>query len=601
MSPDLLWNNLVSYSLQIGLLVGLAAFVPAVLRLRVPGARLAYWHILLAACLLLPAVRPWQREIVVTTAVQAPAPVPAVIPSNPAPRPRLPRSEIAVLLLGCGAAARVIWLAIGLVHLRQYRRRARLWGQRAGCPAYLSGDISSPVTFGFLRPVILLPESFPELEEPVREAILCHELLHVERRDWLFTVTEELVRAIFWFHPAIWWLLGEIQLSREQAVDREVVHRTSAREEYLDALLAVAGAKHQPDLAPAPLFLRKRHLRQRVLSIVKEARMSRTRLISVSLVGLAVLAAACWFAAGTFPLSAAPQLVMDAPGVSVDTRDASLLHRAAVNYPEALRKQGIGGTVIVEVTLDAGGSVNDARVLSGPDELRKPALQSVLQWHFSPAAPGTTRQVSIRFQPGETQIVQSARVPATPVPLVRQAAPAAVTNPISPKPTVRTLSGIKVVGLSEEARQELLSKLPVHEGDVIDGPLNQKVREVVAAFDPHIGVFYADTSNTAATLTLVLAVEDVSTSDVVSPQLIRKVNPVYPPKAKEQKISGVVKLAAIIASDGTVKRLEVLSGHPLLVPAALEAVKDWVYAPGMANGVPVEVKTEITVNFTLQE
>ncbi len=59
MSVNLMWANLVAYSLQIGLLVGLAAFVPAALRLRLPGTRLVYWHVLLAACLLLPLVRPW--------------------------------------------------------------------------------------------------------------------------------------------------------------------------------------------------------------------------------------------------------------------------------------------------------------------------------------------------------------------------------------------------------------------------------------------------------------------------------------------------------------------------------------------------------------
>ena len=87
-------------------------------------------------------------------------------------------------------------------------------------------DVSSPVTFGWRRPVVLLPARFPELDRRMQDAILCHELLHVERRDWLFTLAEELVRAVFWFHPAIWWLLGEIQLAREQAVDREVIERT---------------------------------------------------------------------------------------------------------------------------------------------------------------------------------------------------------------------------------------------------------------------------------------------------------------------------------------------------------------------------------------
>ena len=64
MELSLAWNNLLTYCLQVGLLVGLLAFVPALLRLRAPGARLLYWHLLLAACLLLPVVRPWRPQAI---------------------------------------------------------------------------------------------------------------------------------------------------------------------------------------------------------------------------------------------------------------------------------------------------------------------------------------------------------------------------------------------------------------------------------------------------------------------------------------------------------------------------------------------------------
>ncbi len=84
-------------------------------------------------------------------------------------------------------------------------------------------------------------------------------------------------------------------------------------------------------------------------------------------------------------------------------------------------------------------------------------------------------------------------------------------------------------------------------------------------------------------------------------RLIRQPHPVYPPLAKQARISGLVKLSAIISRDGTVQKLEVISGHPLLVPAALEAVKQWVYQPTLLNGEPVEVITQIDVNFTLNQ
>jgi protein TonB len=84
-------------------------------------------------------------------------------------------------------------------------------------------------------------------------------------------------------------------------------------------------------------------------------------------------------------------------------------------------------------------------------------------------------------------------------------------------------------------------------------------------------------------------------------KLVRQPHPVYPPLAKQARISGVVHLSAIISKDGTIQKLEVIGGHPLLVPAALEAVKQWVYQPTLLNGEAVEVQTQIDVNFTLSQ
>lgn len=77
--------------------------------------------------------------------------------------------------------------------------------------------------------------------------------------------------------------------------------------------------------------------------------------------------------------------------------------------------------------------------------------------------------------------------------------------------------------------------------------------------------------------------------------------PEYPPLAKMARIQGAVKLEAIISKDGTIQDLKILSGHPLLVKAAVEAVGRWRYQPTLLNGEPVEVITEIDVNFTLAE
>ncbi len=81
--------------------------------------------------------------------------------------------------------------------------------------------------------------------------------------------------------------------------------------------------------------------------------------------------------------------------------------------------------------------------------------------------------------------------------------------------------------------------------------------------------------------------------------LIRQVRPIYPALARQARIQGTVRLTAIIAKNGAIEKLEVLGGHPLLVPSALQAVKQWRYKPTLLNGQPVEVVTQIDVNFTL--
>jgi protein TonB len=88
--------------------------------------------------------------------------------------------------------------------------------------------------------------------------------------------------------------------------------------------------------------------------------------------------------------------------------------------------------------------------------------------------------------------------------------------------------------------------------------------------------------------------------DVQAAKIITRVIPAYPLMARQTRISGTVKLIGVIAKDGTVQKLQVVSGHPFLVQAALAAVRQWVYRPTLLNGEPVEVIAPIDVIFTLQ-
>ena len=87
--------------------------------------------------------------------------------------------------------------------------------------------------------------------------------------------------------------------------------------------------------------------------------------------------------------------------------------------------------------------------------------------------------------------------------------------------------------------------------------------------------------------------------NVQAAKLTKQVLPVYPQVARQMRVSGTVQLLGIIAKDGTIQRLQVLSGHPLLRQAAIDAVSQWVYRPTILNGQPVEVEAPIDVIFTL--
>ena len=116
-----------------------------------------------------------------------------------------------------------------------------------------------------------------------------------------------------------------------------------------------------------------------------------------------------------------------------------------------------------------------------------------------------------------------------------------------------------------------------------------------------IGGIISSSSSVAAIPTLskpVPTVQRVRVSQgVIDGLLINRIEPTYPPLAQQARIQGVVVLTAIIGKDGSVQRLQVVSGHPLLAPAAIAAVKQWRYKPFVLNGAPLEVETTITVTF----
>ncbi len=331
--------NLAAWAVQVAVLVAAGVWLPARLRIGSPRSRVVLFRALLVACLALPLAQPWRPAPAVPVSIDTsdvalvgPAPAgDAVIGPGAAAvaspsvtarvRGRLasvPWSRVALVALAGGVLLRLAWLGLGLVSLARLRRRSapidpdlasiREAERAVGAVAVFreAPRVTRPVTFGLRRPVVLVPPGFAQLDPGHQLAVACHELLHVRRQDWLRLLGDEVVRALLWFHPAIWWLVEQIHLSTEQMIDRRAVEMVGDRRSYLRALLALAGADTRPRFQPAACFLDHGHLRQRVAMLMEEASMSRARLVASIVAVTAMVGAGGWWSVSAFPLRAAP-------------------------------------------------------------------------------------------------------------------------------------------------------------------------------------------------------------------------------------------------------------------------------------------------------
>ena len=236
----------VVYSTQVLIIVAMAAAGAAMFRLPMARVRFAYWWAVIGACAALPLV-PQLFATPMPTIISAAATSPALAGGG---GPRTPSfaGAMALLLLG-GGVLRAMWLAGGLMALRRLRA--------SSVPAVLDGDletlarsiapaadirwhpaVTQPVTFGWRRPAILLPRRLSGLPLDIQRAAVIHEAIHVARRDWLWLIGEQAVQAVFWFHPAMWFAIDQVQLAREQIVDEAAVAATGGRQAYLTALVS---------------------------------------------------------------------------------------------------------------------------------------------------------------------------------------------------------------------------------------------------------------------------------------------------------------------------------------------------------------------------
>ncbi|MBN2318697.1 MAG: TonB family protein [Acidobacteria bacterium] len=618
-------DNLLAYCLQMAILAAAGTLLAYIFRLRIPRISLIYWQVLLIACLALPLMQKWEKPAAVSTDVtiqMTEMTIPNTgtgVVSSPPSSPKISATDAVVLIFAAGALLRLFWLALGFYRLRLLLRRSEpidrmppvaerissLIGVRARF--YLSDETDSPATFGIFNPTVILPRTFPEMREACREAILCHELLHVRRRDWALIFIEEMIRTLFWFHPAVWWLLSRIHLTREQSVDHEVVRLTGNRQPYLDSLLEIARKLGRPRAVPAPLFLRERHLVERVALLIKEVSMNRLRLV-LSLSGIAViLAGTVSLAAGWFPLTGPALIVQEEisaekidsqqvhlPDAQSDPTPAPTPQTQTVSQPIRLKQptgsESNGKFELHYSDADLRSFIQQISELLGLTPLIiDPEVQGTATVHSS--EPISKREVldlfnltlknnnvSLIKQNGIYLVVPLSADLKTDVDNIKHQA-AYITYETTPKNSA----------IPRQEEGGIVGKIP---GGVVgsfvgvsDDPGSGGGTDTSegAFVGPGEGGGMGSYSSRQTTTRI--------GSNVLQSKLIHRVAPVYPEEAK----AGQVILNITVNEKGEVSNVEVLDGDPLYIDAVVAAVKQWKYEPTLLNGTPIPVISTITV------
>jgi TonB family protein len=592
--------NLFAWSAQVAVLVVAALAALRLVRLAEPSIRYAFLRIVLAACLILPLVQPRQPARASFDGRVVSHSATATVAGNPTQSPvssmvlglsQLRWMTVLMFCLAAGTFGRLLWIGAGIVRLRRLRRAGELAAgdeehqelqsiiRTRAAIRYVSG-LGQPVTFGFRHPVVLLPASLCTWSAGIRRAVLAHELWHVRRKDWMWTVAEETLRAVLWFHPAIWALLSRIQSSREEVVDELTILTIGSRRSYFHALLAYA---NEPPLFAATAFARRRHLVNRLVLISKEAVMSARRVVACCAVLAVVILSASWYAVQAFPMvqaQSASDLQAD-PG-PVERRAKPITPENPVprrtryveaDYPRDAEAANLKGKLTVRIALDESGHVAESRVTgfsvtmgdgvrfhsvvsspaiyqagSSPSKispetmlpllksLSQSALNAVNQWQYAAPADGP-----IAFN---ADVWFGAPPPPPPPPPAPRDAPAGPPPPPPPPPRPGDDSASNSGQMTDDA---------LRVGGSIKAPIK-----------------------------------------------LRHVNPIYPPDAQIGKVQGVVIIEARIERDGTVSQTKVLRSIPLLDDAAVDAVRQWEFTPTWLNGEPVPIIMTVTVNFTLQ-
>ena len=499
-----------------------------------------------------------------------------------------------------------------------------------------SARVQVPTVIGWLRPVVLIPAScLIGLSTEQIEAIFCHELAHVRRHDYLVSVFQSMVETLLFYHPAVWWVSKQVRRERECCCDAIAVGMGGDVLAYARALSYLEERR-----AGFPEFVLGANggaLKMRIKRLLGRpentaaSQLASIALLVILILGVGATAGRRLHAQSTEAQSAAstsPAEIVQQTLNQVETDAQRRTHDALASEIKELQQQlsEIDKTSpqlqhqIADAKRKAEEATRELQALekkesedslsrqAGETASQVPELQKQLE-EAQRNALWTLNSDQLRKQFAEAQAAM-AKLNSE---YLRKQLDEALKNQNNAAQREQLDSMLNSPEFKKQFQdaQAAAAKLNSPEyrkqlddaiksaGDMNTADLRKQLNQLLAennvvARNLASAHLYAAPQSPSATAPNAVSIPP----GVMQGNLIYKVDPVYPEIAKQAHVQGVVVLNALISKTGTVEDLKVVSGSPMLISSAIDAVRQWKYTPYMLDGKVLEVETTISVNYT---
>ena len=522
---------------------------------------------------------------------------------------------------------------------------------RQGVALLHSARVHVPTVIGWMKPVVLLPvASLTGFSELQIEALLAHELAHIRRNDYLVSVLQSMVEAVLFYHPVVWWVSRQVRRERECCCDQLAARICGDRVAYARALSVLEEKRRLlPEMALGAngglLTMRiKRLLGYREEIISGSLAWVFLLALTVAAGGSIVVRLAhaetapagtklAQAAAGSQSSTPASQTGEQAPlsqgqdGVAQNAKSSAVDHSGASvaqttnaqgedlkpNSAAADREQLNEAQRVLQKAML---SISDAKVRKQLDDVRRQLNDSQLRRQLQAAREALAKQKSPEAQQHMDAARKQLENQRQLLELEAKAMEELRTRLNSPefrKQIAQARAAAANIDSAEYRKQleEIRKRANEFNTPEFQERLKKQVdeaqRRAVAAREDSSKLLAANGTpaipaasgpEPQAESTPAPAGPMKVAAKIMAGQIIKRVDPIYPPVAKASQVQGTVVLSAIIGKDGSVEKLIVVSGPPMLIRSAIDAVSQWQYKPFLLNGQPIEVATTINVNYT---